>query len=110
MNSVLRVEEMPILKVWRWLVILALYAVPVAVFFTVGVMVVWRSGQYWWCWWLAPLCWVVAYLLTRVWRKRLAPPVEADFAAPEHWTGATVKRGTWLKPSNARSKTSPRRS
>lgn len=74
------------MKLWRWLVILALYAVPVTVFFTVGVMVVWRSGRYWWCWWLAPLCWVAAYLLTRVWRTRLAPPVEADFAAPEHWT------------------------
>jgi len=74
------------LKLWRWLAILALYAVPVAVFFTVGAVVVWRSGRYWWLWWLAPLCWVAAYLLTRAWRKQLAPPAEADFVPPEHWT------------------------
>jgi len=75
------------LNVWRWLVILALYAVPVAAFFAVGVVAVWRTGRYWWLWWLAPLCWVVAYLLARVWRRRLAPPADADFTAPEHWTG-----------------------
>jgi len=74
------------LKFWRWLAILALYAVPVAVFFTVGVVVVWRSARYWWLWWLAPLCWIVAFLLTRAWRKQLAPPAEAAFVAPGHWT------------------------
>lgn len=74
------------MKFWRWLVILALYAVPVAVFFSVGVVVVWRSAGYGWLWWLAPLCWIVAYLLTRAWRKQLAPPAEADFVVPEHWT------------------------
>lgn len=74
------------MKLWRWLVILALYALPVTVFLTVGLFVVWRSGQSWWLWWLAPLCWVVAYLLTRAWRKQLAPPADADFGLPEHWT------------------------
>ena len=75
-----------ILKLWRWLVILALYAVPVAAFFAVGVVVVWRSGRYGWVWWLAPLCWIAAYALTRAWRARLAPPLETDFSAAEHWT------------------------
>lgn len=74
------------MKFWRWLAILALYAVPVAVFFTVGVVVVWRSARYWWLWWLAPLCWIVAFLLTRAWRKQLAPPAGAAFVAPGHWT------------------------
>ncbi len=81
------------MKVWRWLVILALYAIPVAVFFTVGVVVVWRSGAYGWLWWLAPLCWIVAYLLTQTWRKKLAPPAEVDFVPPEHWT--TRDREAW---------------
>jgi len=74
------------LKVWRWLVILALYAVPVAAFFAVGVVTVWRSGRFGWVWWLAPLCWVAAYALTRAWRAGLAPPAAAEFTPPEHWT------------------------
>jgi uncharacterized protein len=74
------------LKFWRWLVIVALYVVPIAAFSTAGVVAVYRSGRYAWIWWLAPLCWVAAWLLTRLWRKRLAPPGEDDFTAPTYWT------------------------
>lgn len=74
------------MKLWRWLVIVGLYGVPVAAFGTVGAVAVYRSGQYAWIWWLAPLCWLAAWLLTRVWRQRLAPPAEEDFAAPAYWT------------------------
>jgi hypothetical protein len=81
------------LKLWRWLVIVALYVVPVAAFSTVGAVAVYRSGRFAWMWWLAPLCWVVAWLLTRAWRKRLAPPAEDDFTAPQYWT--TRDREAW---------------
>ncbi len=74
------------LRLWRWVLIAALYGLPVTVLCIVGAATVYRSGRYWWAWWLAPLCWAVAWLLTRVWRKQLAPPTEVDFRAPDHWT------------------------
>lgn len=74
------------MKLWRWGVIAALYGVPVVAFSAVGIVVLYRSGRHAWVWWMAPLCWVVAWLLTRLWRKRLAAPAEEPFAAPAHWT------------------------
>jgi len=81
------------LKFWRWLVIVALYAVPIVLFSTAGALALYRSGQYAWIWWLAPLCWVGAWLLTRAWRKRLSPPSEDDFSAPSYWTARD--RAAW---------------
>lgn len=74
------------MKLWRWLVIIGLYVVPIAAFGAIGMVAVYRSGQYAWIWWLAPLCWLAAWLLTRLWRRRLAPPTEEDFTAPAYWT------------------------
>lgn len=90
------------MKFWRWLVIAALYIIPIAAFCTVGAVTVYRSEHYTWVWWVAPLCWIVAWLLTRTWPARLAPLSEDDFVAPEHWTARDQEAWTLVQAQQRR--------
>jgi predicted GTPase len=55
---------------WQIAVVAALVALPILVLLTAGGIALWRTGWYFWLWWLLPVCWGIAYLLLRILRKR----------------------------------------
>jgi predicted GTPase len=57
---------------WQIAVVAALFALPILVLLTAGGIALWRTGWYFWLWWLLPVCWGIAYLLLHFLRKRRA--------------------------------------
>ncbi len=64
----------------------ALIALPIVVYACLGGYALWRSGLFWWTWWMAPLCWLLAGLLGRWWKLGHATAAPTDPVIARHFT------------------------
>lgn len=70
---------------WRSLVVLILLFVPVAVYVGFGAWALWERDLLTWLWLPLPVCWGLAFLLMRWWKRYFGPP-DAETEVPRHWT------------------------
>lgn len=68
------------------LVVATLMALPIVVFCGLGAYALWRAGTFWWTWWLAPLCWILAGILARWWKLGHSTVPPGDPTVPGHFT------------------------
>jgi uncharacterized protein len=63
----------------RWLIGLVVFmlTLPILVVAVAGGIALWRSGWYFYLWWLLPICWGIAFLLLRNVRKKQTAKLEA---------------------------------
>ncbi len=70
---------------WRILVVMGLLVFPFTVYIAVGGWALWQQGWLTWLWLPIPVCWGLALLLLRWWKKHFSPR-EAKTETPLHWT------------------------
>jgi predicted GTPase len=71
--------------IWRLAVLATLVVVPAAFMIGLGGWALYTTGWWAWIWWLMPLCWGAAWLLSRRWKKQLLAAVPTE-GVPVHWT------------------------
>lgn len=69
----------------RSAVLSALISLPVLIYAILGGYALWSTGLGWTAWWLAPICWGLAWCLGRFWRARDPKEVYA-VPVPSYWT------------------------
>jgi predicted GTPase len=80
------VRKKQIVKTWRTVLLLLLLVVPLVVYGAVGGWALWQTGHLRWLWWLLPVCWALAFLLARHWRREMVPRPEPEVQDVPHWT------------------------
>jgi predicted GTPase len=74
------------MKTWRTVLLLLLLVVPLVVYGAVGGWALWQTGHLRWLWWVLPVCWALAFVLARHWRREMVPRPEAEVQDVLHWT------------------------
>jgi predicted GTPase len=72
-------------KAWRFWSLVTLILLPWVVLAALGGWMLWKSGLLFWTWWVLPVCWGLAYLLTNRW-ERSPNRLALDGKHPLHWT------------------------
>ncbi|MEX2287148.1 MAG: GTPase [Planctomycetaceae bacterium] len=72
----------------RSIVLGALLALPVLIYVGLGTYSLWTTGLLTRFWWLLPSCWVLTWVLSKIWRpRRLSSQTQQhDVPIPSHWT------------------------
>lgn len=73
------------MKAWRFWSLVTLILLPWVVLAAVGGWMLWQSGWLFWTWWVLPVCWGLAFLLTRRWERSPNRPL-LDIKRPLHWS------------------------
>lgn len=71
---------------WPTIVIALLLLIPVLVFVGFGGWALYQAGHLWWIWIPVPVCWLIAWLMIRVFWQRVAIVDLPPFQAPPRWT------------------------
>lgn len=70
---------------WRSLIVVVLLVLPIVVYVGIGGWALWERGWLTWLWLPLPLCWGLAFVFLRRWKKHLGPP-DTRAEIPRHWT------------------------
>lgn len=68
----------------RTIVLVGILAAPMVVYSVAGSIAVWKIGWLPWLWWLAPICWIIAWMIGEVWPARPSDELQSEEIA--HWT------------------------
>ena len=95
---------------WRTISIITLFAIPIVVFGVLGAYALFERGWLFWMWFLLPICWGPAYLLSRrsSWNREIRQPWAVN--VPPYWTERdreawkiveqTAKNATGIAPTS----------
>lgn len=70
---------------WRSIFVVVLLLFPFAVYVCAGGWALWQQRLLTWLWLPIPICWGLAFLFLRKWKKHFGPP-EVETEIPLHWT------------------------
>lgn len=76
-------KRIKLIDVRLW-VMIALTAVPVALYIVFGAYALWKTDLLIWLWWILPLGWALSFLLAKLWPAQ--PKTDARAPAAKHWT------------------------
>lgn len=65
----------------------ALVILPIVVYIVLGTYALWVTDIFTWVWWILPICWLLTYILARVWKtERPSEQPQHSLSEPPYWT------------------------
>jgi uncharacterized protein len=68
----------------RTLVLVSILVAPILIYVIAGGVATWRVGWFPWLWWMAPVFWLIAWIVSRLWP--MSSGDELQHLHPVHWT------------------------
>lgn len=68
----------------RIAVLAGLTLIPILLYVGFGTWAVWQTGLLVWLWWILPVCWLLTWIIAKLWKPRKG--IESTAPTGQHWT------------------------